>query len=62
MNAVLIKPDYLENYKLVLNNHFHDLKIASYIMCGILFMMMLFTLENYFLNYKSEFLYFFLYS
>jgi len=65
INAVLIKPDYLETYILQLTNIFRDSRIASYILCGVLLMMILFTLVNYFLNNKSnktEFLYFFLYS
>ena len=62
VNAVIIKPEYLETYKLELSNTLRDSRIASYILCGILLMMILFTLVNYFLNNRTEFLYFFLFS
>ena len=62
INAVIIRPGYLENFKFELGNTFRDSRIASYILCGVLLMMILFTLVNYFLNNKVEFLYFFLFS
>ncbi len=62
ISAVLIKPEYLENYKMELTDTYRDNRISSYILCGVLLMMILFALVNYFLNYKKEFLYFSLFA
>jgi signal transduction histidine kinase len=62
INAVLITPDYMGNFKQELVNVFNDNRIASYIMCGVLLMMILFALVNYFLNSKIEFLYYCFFS
>ena len=57
MTAVLVNPDFMANFILELSNAYRDKRIASYILCGVLLMMILFTLVNYFLSYKTEFLY-----
>ena len=62
IKAALINPDYLEKYKLELTNSYRDSRIASYILCGVLLMMILFALVNYFLNNKTEFLYYCFFS
>lgn len=57
INAVIIKRDFLPNYILQLSYAYRDKRIASYVLCGALLMMIIFTLVNYFLSYKREFLY-----
>ena len=57
VKAVLVNPEFLQNFIMELSNSYRDKRIASYILCGVLLMMILFTLVNYFLSYKSEFLY-----
>jgi len=58
ISSVLIKPAYLEYYKVELTSIYSSTKIASYILCGVLLMMIAFALVNYFLNKKIEFLYY----
>ena len=62
LSAELIEPDHLGKYIMELSNSYRDSRIASYILCGILLMMILFALVNYFLNNKIEFLYFCFFS
>ncbi|CAN5823573.1 hypothetical protein BH11BAC4_BH11BAC4_06060 [soil metagenome] len=57
IKAVIVNPDFLQNFIMELSNSHRDKRIASYILCGVLLMMILFTLVNYFLSYKIEFLY-----
>ena len=57
LKAIVIEPGYIQNFMLELSDTFRDKKIASYILCGILLMMIMFTLVNFFLNKKIEFLY-----
>jgi signal transduction histidine kinase len=57
ITPILIAPSYLGSYKLELTNSYRDNRIASYILCGMLFMMILFVLVHYFLSFKIEFLY-----
>ncbi|MEP7165318.1 MAG: 7TM diverse intracellular signaling domain-containing protein [Ferruginibacter sp.] len=62
LDAQLIEPAYLERYKLELTGSYRDNKIVNYVLCGVLIMMILFALVNYFLNKKPEFLYYCFFS
>ena len=48
LKAIIIEPGYIQNFMLELSDTFRDKKIASYILCGILLMMIMFTLVNFF--------------
>ena len=62
INAKLIDPAYLDNFKLQLSNSVYDRNSAGFVLSGILVMMILFTLVNFFISGKMEFLYNCLYS
>jgi signal transduction histidine kinase len=66
-NIILLKPylinenmfDYHINF---IHTHWFGLDIVTYIISGILLMMLLFSLVNYFQNRKREFLYYSIYA
>ncbi len=57
ITAVIMKQEYQQSFVMELSNSYRDKRIASYILCGVLLMFILFTLVNYFLSYKVAFLY-----
>lgn len=60
--ARLIEPNYLPTFKLSFTNSIYDKTTVGFILCGVLLIMFVFTLVNYFLRKKIEFLYYCLYS
>ncbi|MEP6711686.1 MAG: 7TM diverse intracellular signaling domain-containing protein [Ferruginibacter sp.] len=62
INARLITEDFLPYFKMEQDNDFNDRKTVGLILSGILVMMILFTMVNYFLTGRMEFLYNFLYT
>ena len=57
LTAVIMTPEHMPDFILELTTPYGDKRIASYMLCGILFIITLFTLVNFFLTYKIEFLY-----
>lgn len=57
MTAVLLRSSYLDNYLIELTSSYRERRIGSFVLSGILLMMILFTLVNYYLSKKAEFLY-----
>lgn len=57
MTAVLLQSSYVDNYLIELTSSYRERRISSYLLSGILLMMILFTLVNYYLSGKIEFLY-----
>jgi signal transduction histidine kinase len=62
ISSTLITPDYLPIFKLELDQSANDKRSIGLILSGVLLMMILFTLVNYFLSGKLEFLFNCLYS
>ncbi len=58
----IINPQYLSSFKLELANTIHDKTTVGFIFSGILLIMILFTLVNYFITGRMEFFYNCLYS
>ena len=58
----LIRPGYLENFFLRVQLSKKDVTLFTYIFCGLLLMMILFSLANFFQGRKEEFLYYAAYA
>lgn len=54
----LIHPEYLQAAVITLDNSNIESKIFTYVFCGLLMMMILFSMANYFLGKNPEFLYY----
>lgn len=54
----LIHPEYLQAAVITLDNSNIESKVFTYVFCGLLMMMILFSLANYFMNRNAEFLYY----
>ena len=58
LSSQIIKPGYLDSYKRIYRSRVETQKIIGYITSGMLFIIILFVVANYFLYRKKEFLYF----
>lgn len=54
----LIAPEFLRTFVIELDNTNIESKIFTYVFCGLLLMMILFSMANYFLGKNLEFLYY----
>ena len=54
----LIAPAFLESFVIALDNTNMESKIFTYVFCGLLLMMILFSMANYFIGKNREFLYY----
>ncbi len=66
-NATLLTPCIINNsfftyHVNFIHTHWFGLNIFTYILCGILLMMILFSLANYIQNFKLQFLYYSVYA
>jgi len=57
----LIQPQYLDRYKSFFGNRDENMRNVGFLLSGMLFLMTLFILVNYFLTPKKEFLYYLAY-
>lgn len=57
ISPVLITEDYLPGYKLTLTRQKSDIQLFGLVLSGVLLMMILFTLTNFIISRKREFLY-----
>lgn len=58
----LISPPFLESFVIALDNTNIESKIFTYVFCGLLLMMILFSMANYFLSKSKEFFYYSVYA
>ena len=61
VTATLVNPDFVPNFILGLSKSYTQ-TIASYLLCGVLLMIILFAIVNFFLSKKIEFFYYCFYS
>jgi signal transduction histidine kinase len=54
----LINPQFLKTYKAVYSSKDADLRNMGFLLSGMLFLMILFIIVNYFLSWKKEFLFY----
>lgn len=59
---ILINPGYINAYRQFIAGHKNDVQIIGLVLSGVLFMMLLFMISNFFISKKLEFLYNALYS
>ncbi|PWT96484.1 MAG: hypothetical protein C5B52_15600 [Bacteroidetes bacterium] len=62
LQPTLINPAYLTTHLTVLHESYRELNILTYILVGIMVMMVLFSFSNYLFTIKSEFLYYSIYA
>ena len=58
INPQLINEQYIQPFMVSMDNRNMDAKIISYVFCGLLLMMVLFSLTTFFQNGNPEFLYY----
>lgn len=58
----LINPIYFEDHVSKNHNEWHGVNTFTYLLCGLLLMMMLYSLANYVQNLKRSFLYYSMYA
>lgn len=58
----LINPIYFEDHVSKKHNEWHGVNTFTYLLCGLLLMMMLYSLANYVQNLKRSFLYYSMYA
>ena len=62
LQPTLINPTYLQTHLTVLHESYRELNIITYILVGIMVMMVLFSFSNYVFTIKREFLYYSIYA
>ncbi len=62
MSPVLLEPDFLSSYFKILRFNAVQLNVITFVFCGILLMMIIYSLTNFFQNLKAEYLFYALYG
>ncbi len=62
LNPYLINPIFFDDHVNNIHTNWFGVNTFTYVLCGLLFMMILFSMANYVQNYKREFLYYSIYA
>ena len=62
LNPYLINPIFFEYHLNYIHTHWFGVNTFTYVLCGFLLMMLLFSMANYAQNYKREYLYYSIYA
>lgn len=62
LNAYLLNPAFYNYHITFIQSHWSGVDTFTYVLCGLLLMMLLFSLANYAQNYKREYLYYSIYA
>lgn len=62
LNPYLINPIFFEYHLNFIHTHWFGVNTFTYVLCGLLLMMLLFSMANYAQNYKREYLYYSVYA
>ena len=62
LNAYLLNPAFFDHYINYIQTHWFGVNTFTFVLCGLLLMMLLFSLANYAQNYKREYLYYSIYA
>ncbi|MBY0478728.1 MAG: hypothetical protein K2Q24_13860 [Chitinophagaceae bacterium] len=62
LNPYLINPIFFDDHVNNIHTNWFGVNTFTYVLCGLLFMMILFSMANYVQNYKREFLYYSVYA
>lgn len=62
LNPYLINPIFFEYHLNYIHTHWFGVNTFTYVLCGLLLMMLLFSMANYAQNYKREYLYYSIYA
>ena len=62
LNAYLLNPAFFDYHINFIQTHWFGVNTFTYVLCGLLLMMLLFSLSNYAQNYKREYLYYSVYA
>ncbi len=62
LNAYLLNPAFFDYHINFIQTHWFGVNTFTFVLCGLLLMMLLFSLSNYAQNYKREYLYYSIYA
>lgn len=62
LKPFLINPIYFDDHVNKIHNNWYGLNTFTYLLCGLLLMMLLYSFANYVQNYKRSFLYYSIYA
>lgn len=62
LNAYLLNPAFFDHHINYIQTHWFGVNTFTFVLCGLLLMMLLFSLANYAQNYKREYLYYSIYA
>jgi signal transduction histidine kinase len=62
ISPYLINPIFIDYHISHIHNNWYGVNIVTYLLCGLLLAMFLFSLANYFQNFKRQFLYYSVYA
>jgi signal transduction histidine kinase len=62
ISPYLINPIFIDYHISHIHNNWYGVNIVTYLLCGLLLSMFLFSLANYFQNFKKQFLYYSVYA
>jgi signal transduction histidine kinase len=62
LNPYLINPIFFDDHINNIHTNWFGVNTFTYVLCGLLLMMLLYSLANYLQNYKREFLYYSIYA